>query len=102
VAVAAALVNAISLLVIAAWIVWEALTRLGDPELPNSALMIGVALANVVVNVVISVKLHAGAQHDMNIRSAYLHMVVDVVSTLGVVAAGVVVAVTGSPMHFAK
>lgn len=96
VAVVAALVNAVSLVAIALWIVWEAAARLRAPEFPNSALMIGVALANVAVNVVISMRLHEGAKHDMNIRSAYLHMVVDVVSTLGVVVAGVVVAFTGS------
>jgi cobalt-zinc-cadmium efflux system protein len=98
VAVVAALVNSVSLVVVALWIVWEALARVASPQLPNSALMIGVALANVVVNVVISMKLHEGARHDMNIRSAYLHMVVDVVSTLGVVAAGVIVAISGSPV----
>jgi len=46
----------------------------------------------------ISVRLHRGAKHDMNIRSAYLHMVGDAVSALGVVLAGVVVLITQSTL----
>jgi cobalt-zinc-cadmium efflux system protein len=48
----------------------------------------------VVVNTVISRWLHHDAHQDMNVRSAYLHMVGDAVSAAGVVIAGVLVAVT--------
>jgi hypothetical protein len=65
----------------------------------QGALMIGVALAGVVLNPLISLWLHAEAKHDLNVRSAYLRMVGDAVSALGVVAAGVV-AVSGSPTLF--
>ncbi len=94
VGVFAALVNAVSLVVIALMIGWEAIGRLRAPEPANGALMIGVAAVAVVVNTVISRWLHHDAQHDMNVRSAYLHMVGDAVSAFGVVIAGVLVAVT--------
>ena len=94
VAVVAALVNAISLGVIALWIVWEAIARLRSPEAANGRLMIGVALAAIVVNVIISLRLREGSKDDMNVRSAYIHMVGDAVSAFGVVVAGVIVAVT--------
>jgi cobalt-zinc-cadmium efflux system protein len=96
VGVAAALVNAVSLVAISLWIVWEAVTRLRTPEPADSRLMIGVALVAIVVNVAISVRLHEGSKHDLNIRSAYLHMMGDAASACGVVVAGAIVAVTGS------
>lgn len=94
VGVFAALVNAVSLVLIALMIGWEAIARLRAPEPANGALMIGVAAAAVMVNTVISRWLHHGAQHDMNVRSAYVHMVGDALSAFGVVIAGVLVAVT--------
>jgi cobalt-zinc-cadmium efflux system protein len=94
VGVFAALVNAVSLVVIALMIGWEAIGRLRAPEPANGALMIGVAAVAVVVNTVISRWLHHDAHQDMNLRSAYLHMVGDAVSAAGVVIAGVLVAIT--------
>jgi cobalt-zinc-cadmium efflux system protein len=96
VAVIAALVNGLSLVAVALWIVWEAVGRLRAPEPVNSTLMIVVALAAIGVNAAIGARLHSGARHDMNIRSAYLHQVGDAISALGVAIAGVIVALTGS------
>ena len=95
VGVLAALANAVSLVVIALVIFWEAVQRLWAPEPVGAGLMIGVALAAVVLNAVISLRLRAGAKHDLNLRSAYLHMLGDAVAALGVVAAGGVVLLTG-------
>ena len=94
VGVLAALVNAVSLVFIALTIGWEAISRIRAPEPANGWLMIGVAAVAVVVNTVISRWLHHDAQQDMNLRSAYLHMVGDAVSAAGVVMAGVLVATT--------
>jgi len=94
VGVFAALVNAVSLVFIALVIGWEAIARIRAPEPASGTLMIGVAAVAIVVNVAISVRLHGGARHDMNVRSAYLHMIGDAVSAGGVVVAGVLVAVT--------
>ena len=94
----AALINAISLVVIAALIAWEAVARIRHPELASGSLMIAVAAAAIVVNVVIGVWLHHGAKNDLNVRSAYLHMIGDAVSAFGVVVAGVVVATTRAPL----
>jgi cobalt-zinc-cadmium efflux system protein len=94
----AALINAVSLIMIAAIIGWEAITRLRHPELPSGGLMIGVALGAIVVNVVIGLWLQRGAKDDLNLRSAYVHMMGDAASAAGVVLAGVVVTVTGTPL----
>ncbi len=95
VGVLAALVNAGSLVVLALFISWEAVQRLRFPEPVHGGVMIGVALAAVLLNGLISWWLHAEAKHDLNIRSAYLHMLGDALSGVGVIIAGVIVAVTG-------
>ena len=94
----AALINAVSLVAIALVVGWEAIARIRHPELASGALMIAVASAAIVVNLVIGVWLHRGAKDDLNVRSAYLHMLGDAVSAFGVVVAGIVVATTGSPL----
>ncbi len=96
VGILAALVNAVSLVVIALYIFWEGVQRLRVPEPVQSGPMIVVALVAVVLNGVISLWLRGDAKNDLNIRSAYLHMLGDAVSATGVVVAGVVVAFTGA------
>jgi cobalt-zinc-cadmium efflux system protein len=98
VGVFAALANAVSLVVIALMIGFEAIARLRDPEPASGRVMVVVAMMAIVVNVWISLRLHGGAKHDINIRSAYLHMVGDAIAALGVVLAGVVVLITDSTM----
>lgn len=94
----AALANAVALVVIALVIFWEAAQRLFVPQYPQSGLMIGVASAAVVVNALIAFWLHAEAHHDLNMRSAYLHMLGDALSAVGVVGAGIAVALTGTTL----
>jgi cobalt-zinc-cadmium efflux system protein len=88
----AALANALSLVLIAGFIAWEAVGRIRHPEIANGTMMIVVASAAIVVNLVIGLWLHKGAQNDLNIRSAYLHMLGDAISAFGVVIAGVLIA----------
>lgn len=96
VGILAALVNAISLVVIALLIGWEAVERLRQPEVVHGWIMVVVAAVAIAVNVTISLWLHGGAKHDINVRSAYLHMIGDAVSAFGVVIAGIVVLATGA------
>ena len=98
VGVFAALVNAVSLVVIATVFAWEAVVRIRHPEPANGRLMIEVASAAIVMNVLIGFWLHRGSSHDMNIRSASLHIVGDAISACGVVIAGVLVAVSHSAL----
>jgi cobalt-zinc-cadmium efflux system protein len=94
----AALVNALSLVVIALSIFWEAAARLRTPQSVAAGPMIGVALVAMVLNTVISLWLRGEAKHDLNIKSAYLHMLGDAVSALGVVLAGIAIALTRNPI----
>ncbi|MDQ2974723.1 MAG: cation diffusion facilitator family transporter [Acidobacteriota bacterium] len=96
VGILAALVNAVSLVVIALLIFWEASTRLRDPEPVQSTPMIAVALIAILMNTVISFWLKSAAKKDLNVRSAHMHMLGDAISAAGVVIAGLVVAFTGA------
>src|SRR5713226_5175319 len=87
-----ALVNAVSLVVIALLIFWEAASRMRQPESVKSTPMIVVALIAILLNIVISLWVRRAARDDLNVRSAYLHMLGDAVSAAGVVVAGLVVA----------
>jgi cobalt-zinc-cadmium efflux system protein len=94
VGILAALVNAVSLVLIALLIFWEAVERWRNPAPVMGWLMIWAAAAAIAVNATIGLWLHAGAAHDLNIRSAYLHMVGDALSAVGVLLAGVAVVVS--------
>ena len=85
-------------MVIALLIFREAAGRLGNPEKVHSAPMIAVAVVAILMNTAISLWLRGDARTDLNVRSAYLHMVGDAVSAVGVVIAGVVIAVSGIPL----
>ena len=93
-----ALINAVSLVVIALLIFWEAFNLLRSPHEVHSVPMIIVALFAIGLNTTITLWLKNAAKGDLNIRSAYMHMLGDAISAAGVVIAGVVVAITGSPL----
>ena len=92
----AALVNSVSLVLIALLVFWEALERLRKPATVHSTPMIVVAAIAILMNTVISLWLRRDAKKDLNVRSAYVHMLGDAVSAAGVVVAGFVVAFTGA------
>jgi cobalt-zinc-cadmium efflux system protein len=91
----AALFNAIFLLVAVGAIGWEALLRLFNPEPVASTIVIIVAAIGIVINGVTAWLFASGRHSDLNIRGAYLHMASDALVSAGVVAAGLVIAVTG-------
>jgi len=94
----AALANAAALVAIAVLIAVEAIARIREPEVANGSVMIGVAAAAIAVNLLIGLWLHKGSKDDLNIRSAYVHMLGDAISAFGVVVAGILVSATGAPL----
>lgn len=91
----AALVNGATLLVIAGFIVWEAAERLRNPVTIDAPLMLLVAVAGLVVNLVGARLLHSHAGESLNMRGAYLHVLGDLLGSLGAIGAGVVILTTG-------
>jgi cobalt-zinc-cadmium efflux system protein len=94
VGVFAALINAVSLVLIALFIGWEGIERIRHPEAASGVVMIVLATVAIIVNLAIGSRLHQGAKHDINVRSAYIHQIGDAVSAFGVVIAGVIIATT--------
>jgi len=92
--VLAAFVNALALVAVALFIFWEAGHRLYAPAQVAPRLMIGVAAAGVVMNGVIAAMLWASSR-DVNIRSAFLHMLGDTLSTAAVIVGGIGIMLTG-------
>ena len=92
--VLAAFINASTLIVIALWIVIEAIHRLSAPVAVQPRLMMIVAAAGVLMNGVIAALLWSVAR-DVNLRSAFLHMAGDTLSTAGVIAGGAGILLTG-------
>ena len=92
--VLAAFVNAITLVVVSIFIFIEAIHRLRQPVAVQAALMMWVAGAGVVMNGLIAALLH-GKSHDVNVRSAFIHMLGDTLSTASVIIGGVAIQLTG-------
>jgi cobalt-zinc-cadmium efflux system protein len=90
----AALANAIILLVVTGGIAWEAVWRITHPVPVASGIVIWVAAAGIVVNGATALLFASGRLHDLNIKSAFLHMAADMLVTAGVVAAGAVIWLT--------
>jgi cobalt-zinc-cadmium efflux system protein len=91
----AALANAVILLVVTGGIAWEGVLRVIEPVAVNSRVMIWVAAAGIVVNGGTALLFASGRGHDLNIKSAFLHMAADAIVTAGIVVAGVVIGLTG-------
>ncbi len=91
----AALINGATLLLISAWIIIEAVLRFRNPEPVHSGLMLVIALLGLAANAVAAWFLHADHQHSLNVRGAYLHVLGDMLASVGVVAAALVVRFTG-------
>ncbi len=92
--VLAAFINAVTLIVIALWIGAEAVRRLSSPVVVQPHLMMYVAAAGVVMNGVIAALLW-GVARDVNLRSAFIHMAGDTLSTAAVIAGGAGILITG-------
>ncbi len=92
--VLAAFVNAATLVLIALWIGFEAIHRLYAPVAVQPRLMMIVAAAGVLMNGVIAALLW-GVARDVNMRSAFIHMAGDTLSTAAVIAGGAGILFTG-------
>jgi cobalt-zinc-cadmium efflux system protein len=90
-----ALLNSTTLVLIAIGIFYEAIQRLIMPPVVQEEVLIGVGSIAVIVNVVTAWLVHRGSEHDLNLRSAYVHLLGDVLSTVGAVLAGIGIALSG-------
>lgn len=87
----AAFTNGILLVLLAAWIVWEAIHRIMDPVEVMGALMLAVASGGLLINIIAFRILHGGNQDDLNMRGALWHVAGDLLgSVAAILAAGII------------
>jgi cobalt-zinc-cadmium efflux system protein len=88
-----ALLNGLTLIAIAGFIGYEAWQRISDPQPIRAGLMLGVAVVGLVVNLGgMAILSHS---HSMNVRGAFLHVLGDTLSSVGVIVAALVTWLTG-------
>ena len=90
-----AMVNATTLALISLAIFYDAYRRLLAPPEVKANVLIGVGLVAVVVNLVTALMVRRGSENDLNLRSAFVHLTGDVLSTIGAVAVGIIIRFTG-------
>ncbi len=84
----AAFINAITLIVVALFLVYEASSRLFHPEPIESTLVIWLALLGIIVNGGSVLLLKKDSEHNLNMRSAYLHLLTDMMASVAVLVGG--------------
>ncbi|HET7636591.1 MAG TPA: cation diffusion facilitator family transporter [Candidatus Limnocylindria bacterium] len=91
----AAVGNAVILFGVAGFILYEAIQRLAAPPEVIGLPMLAVAVIGLVVNLVSMRLLHSGAQESLNLRGAYLEVLGDLLGSVAVIVAAVVILLTG-------
>ena len=93
--VIAAFINGVTLIVVAIEIFREAIARFGHPEPVTAGPMLIVAVIGLAANLIVALLLGHHEHDDINTRAAFLHVLGDALSSVGVIAAGIVILFTG-------
>ena len=93
--VLAALSNALLLVGVAVWVAIQAVDRLRQPAEVDTGLMLAIAVVGVLANAVGLVLLHRGQADSLNVRGAYLEVLADLLGSVAVIIAAVLIMVTG-------
>lgn len=91
----AALTNAVVLILISLYILYEAYERFKNPPEVESAAMLGVAAVGLVINIIGMYILRAGSKESLNMKGAYFEVLSDMLTSIGVIVAGVIMLTTG-------
>ncbi len=87
----AALVNALALWVIVAWIIFEAYQRFNSTPEVDAQIMFSVGVIGLCVNVGAAWVLHGSSGHNLNVRGAFLHVIADLLGSVGVIISGTLI-----------
>ncbi|MEX2325453.1 MAG: cation diffusion facilitator family transporter, partial [Gemmatimonadaceae bacterium] len=91
----AALINGVTLLLLSAWIIWESFARFATPEPIAGGVMLTIAVLGLLANIAAARVLHPASESSLNVRGAYLHVLSDMLASVGTVAAAVIIWATG-------
>jgi len=94
--VLAAIINGTTLLFLAGFIFYEAYHRLLQPEPIKSLLMLTIAVTGFVANLIVLINIRGHASENLNVRAAFLHVMGDMLASVGVVAGGIIMLFTGN------
>ncbi len=90
-----AFINALTLVILSAWIFWDGYFRLKSPEPVSETSMIVVAGLGILLNGGIMLGLASRRQNDLNVKSAFVHMLGDLVGSVAIVIGGILIYFTG-------
>lgn len=91
----AALLNGVTIVVIALVIIYEAIQRIGAPPDVDSGPMLIVAIIGLIVNLVGAFLLHSEHAHSLNLHGAFLHVLGDALGSVGAIVAAIIMMTTG-------
>jgi cobalt-zinc-cadmium efflux system protein len=91
----AAFINGITLLLVSFVILYEAWGRMISPTEVKSLEMVVIAGLGLVANLIVVLKLKGHGDHDLNLKSAFLHVLGDFLASIGVVTGGLIMYYTG-------
>ena len=91
----AALFNGVTLVLISAWIFYEAAQRFGDPPEVLAGPMLAVAGVGLAVNLGAAAILHGKVSDSLNVSAAYRHVLADLAGSVGVIVAALIILLTG-------
>jgi cobalt-zinc-cadmium efflux system protein len=89
-----AFINSLTLVIIGLFIIYEAVKRIGNPEPVLGLWMLTIAGIGFFANAFSTVLLKNDAEHDLNAKSAYLHLLTDALESLAVIVVGAIIYVT--------
>jgi cobalt-zinc-cadmium efflux system protein len=93
--VLSAFANALTLAALSAWIFYESVERLRQPQPVHQEIMMAVALLGLLLNGGIMWALRSARLKDINIRSAFVHMLGDALGSIAIIAGAVIISYTG-------
>ena len=93
--VLSAFVNALTLIALSAWIFYESALRLRAPQAVHQNIMLAVAALGLVLNAGIMWSLRAARQRDLNVRSAFVHMLGDALGSIAIIGGAIAIGYTG-------
>ena len=93
--VLSAFVNALTLIALSGWILYESIVRLQHPEAVQEWIMVAVASLGLVLNASIVLALKQASRGDLNIRAAFVHMLGDALGSIAIIAGALAIRYTG-------
>ena len=85
----AAFVNAMTLIIVALYLIFEAIHRFSNPEPIKSTLVIWLSILGIAVNGLSALMLKKDADHNLNMKSAYVHLFTDMMASVAVLVGGI-------------